>query len=449
MTAPVRTFTHDESGTPEARWSSAPGWSRVAKTPGLADLGVRRLVVVAAHPDDETLAAGGLIALAAAAGLEVCLVLLTDGEGSHPASPTTTSDELARLRVEESREALRLLAPHARLERLGLPDGSVAEHVDHVVTTIVDLVREDGPETLLVAPWRADGHTDHDAAGRAAAVAAWRTDARLWEYPVWLWHWGEPDDAPWGDLHVVPLPDEVRTAKAGAVACHRTQVARLSDEAGDERVLHDGMLAHFDRGHESFLSLGPLADDSLDRLHEDVDDPWSVRTSWYEERKRAVTLASLPHQRYSRALEVGGSIGRLAADLAGRCDELVVVDESEAAVRAAEAGLAGDAGVTVLRRTVPEQWPDGAFDLVVVSEVGYFLSPERLRQLVHRVDACLTADGVVVLCHWQHPIEGWPLDGARVAEIWQHESELPVLASHLEADFALHVLSRTAAHRAT
>ena len=104
--------------------------------------------------------------------------------------------------------------------------------------------------------------------------------------------------------------------------------------------------------------------------------------------------------------------------------------------------------VSVLQASVPEDWPGGRFDLVVVSEVGYFLSPDRLRRLVARVDESLSDDGAVVLCHWRHPVRGWPLDGRRVHEIWRVHSDLPVIATHVESDFRLDVFSRTTVHEA-
>lgn len=455
MTTGAPAFTHSEAGTSEERWRERSEWGQAQSLPSLESTGADRLVVVAAHPDDETLAAGGLMAVAARSGLEVLVVLLTDGEASHPDSPTTRPHELAGRRVDESRQALRRLAAAGTLERLGLPDGCVADHEDAVVTALVDIIAERGDRTLLVAPWRDDGHADHDAAGRAAGVAAHRTDATLWEYPVWMWHWCDPAGAPWADLHMLSLPEEDQQAKREAVALHRTQVAPLTAATGDEAVLHDGMLAHFRRPFEVFLRLGAAHDDSLERLHDSADDPWQVRTSWYEQRKRLVTLAALPHRRYARALEVGGSVGALAAELSRRCDELVVIDESATATSAAMASLAGDGdtgddgdagAVSVIQGSVPEDWPDGPLDLVVVSEVGYFLSPDRLRRLAARVETSLSRDGAVVLCHWRHPIRGWPLDGARVHEIWREESELPVIATHLEDDFRLDVLSRTAVH---
>ena len=445
MTVTRPAFSHTDAGTPEEAWRGRTEW-RSARALTLPDH-VRRVVVVAPHPDDETLAVGGLTAVAHEAGLAVDVVLLTDGERSHPESVTVTPQQLGARRVQESRAALSVLAPGARLHRVGLPDGGVSQHVEAVVAELVGLVGEAGPETLLVAPWRRDGHADHDAAGLAAGVAARRTDATLWEYPVWLWHWCDPDDAPWASLGVLQLPDSVRGVKARAVALHRTQLEPISPEPGDEVLLHDGFVAHFDRTFETFVLAGPPLDHALDRVHEESDDPWQVRTSWYEERKRAVTLTALPRRHFDRGLEIGGSVGALADDLAARCGELVVVDESRAAVHAARAALAEHHHVTVLRHTVPEEWPAGRFDVVVVSEVGYFLGPERLRRLARQVEACLTDDGVVVLCHWRHRAVGWPLDGDRVHEIWRAESRLPVAVSHVEEDFRLDVLTGTTAHR--
>ncbi len=438
-------FAHTDPGTPEEAWRDRPEWSaaRQLALPQQA----RRVVVVAPHPDDETLAAGGLMATAHEAGLAIDVVLLTDGERSHPDSTTVTPQQLGDRRVEESRASLSVLAPGARLHRVGLPDGRLDEQAEAMVAEIVRIVGEAGPETLIVAPWRRDGHSDHDAAGIAAGIAARRTDATLWEYPVWLWHWCDPADAPWPSLGVLPLTEDILQAKVRAVALHRTQLEPLSTAPGDEALLHDGFTAHFQRATETFVLAGLPLDHALDRVHADSDDPWQVRSSWYEERKRSVTLAALPRRRFDRGLEIGGSVGALADDLAVRCDELVVVDESRAAVHAARDALARHQHVTVLCHSVPEEWPAGRFDVVVVSEVGYFLGPGRLRRLARQVEGCLAEDGVVVLCHWRHPAVGWPLDGDRVHDIWRSASTLPVAVSHVEEDFRLDVLTTTRAHR--
>ena len=439
-------FHHADTGTAEQEWVVRREWASV---PGLSlgSDGTTRIVLVSAHPDDETLGAGGLLATAAAADMRVDVVLLSAGEASHPHSPTHTREDLARLRVEETRAALGLLAPSARLLVVGLPDGHLESHEDAIVEAVVRVVGEEGSGTLLAAPWRHDGHSDHEAAGRAAAVAAHRTDARLLEYPIWLWHWAAPDEAPWAAFRTLPLVGAVRARKSHALSVHRSQVAPLSSDPGDEALLHAGMLEHFVRDRETFIEEPSVTDEVFDRVHADAPDPWGVDRTWYEERKRELTLASLPRRRFRHALEVGCSIGALTARLAERCDEVLAVDESAVAVAAASQRLEAASNVRVDRARLPEAWPDGRFDLVVVSEVGYFLSPARLRRLIVSAEESLADDGVIVLCHWRHPVVGWPLDGPRVHELWRGATRLGVVAEHTEADFLLEVLGDTTDHR--
>lgn len=441
MTAASR-FRHVDDGTPESDWSAASQWADVTELRPF-DGGVERLVVVAAHPDDETLGAGGLIALADARDIQVNVVLLTAGEASHPGSPTHTREELTSVRLEEFRQALAGLAPLASTTFLGLSDGEVEHGRDAAIEAVVDVIGRHGQVTLVAAPWRRDGHADHDAAGHIAAIAAQRTDARLVEYPIWLWHWGCPDQAPWGELRRVPLTAEARARKLRAMAEHRSQVAALSPAEGDEAILHQGMLRHFERDHETFVvAAEPPLDVAFEELHAENADPWSVRTRWYEQRKRALTLAALPDDRYARGLELGCSIGTLAAELAPRCDALVAVDRSAAAITRAREALGPHPGAEAYRMTVPEEWPPGQFDLVVLSESGYFLSPQQLAETISRIRGSLTDDGTVLLCHWRHPIAGWPLDGDSVHDLVAERSALHVTVEHLERDFLLHVLRR-------
>jgi LmbE family N-acetylglucosaminyl deacetylase len=402
-----------------------------------------RLVVVAAHPDDESLGAGGLIATAAASGLAVYVVLLTAGEASHPESPTVTRHALATRRLAEAERALGILAPEAPLVFLGASDGGVAVVEAEVTASLVDLIG-DGRSTLLVAPWRHDGHPDHEAAGRSAAAAAMRTGARLAEYPVWMWHRDHPDQAPWSQMRRVDLSPQVTQRKWLAIHAHATQVRPLSPLPQDHELLSGRVLAHFNAPVEHFVTESAPVDGALDDLHRREADPWGVDVRWYEERKRQLTLAALPRPRFRRGLEIGCSRGALAEQLAARCDELVAVDRSPAAVAEARVRLSGSPGVQVEECDVPGDWPSGTFDLVVVSETGYFLSPGSLDRLIARISASLEPGGTVLLCHWRHPVKGWVLDGPDVHERFRASSLPPEMAHYQDRDVEISVLCPTA-----
>jgi hypothetical protein len=130
-------------------------------------------------------------------------------------------------------------------------------------------------------------------------------------------------------------------------------------------------------------------------------DPWGFASRWYEARKYALTLAALPEPRYRRAFEPGCSIGVLTAGLAGRCDYLLAADGVDDALTQARARLRGLDHVELARLVVPGQWPDGPWDLVVVSEIGYYLDQPDLGCLLDRAAATTAAGGTLVAVHWR------------------------------------------------
>ena len=433
-------FARAETGRDDETWRALPQWRSVPALRLGSDsdetgghlLGQRadhssreRLVVVVAHPDDETLACGGLLARAAEHDLPTVVVVATDGEASHPDSPTIDPETLAGLRREELIEAVAILHPAARLIRLGLPDGKLCGHEDTITDRLRDVVDAD---TLLVSTWRHDAHGDHEAVAQAAADVAIETGARHLEAPIWLWFWGEPVDVPWDRCAVLPLtPGEVE-AKRQALACYPSQTAPLSDAPGDEAVLDDTLLASFRRPYETYVETRvrppyvprarsrdstPDAAHVFEELHRSDVDPWRTGTSWYEARRRALALACLPRERVGTVLEVGCSVGELTAALAERADHVVAVDVSEAALAAAARRCAGRS-VRLERLRVPGEWPEGSFDVVVLSEIGYFLTGAELAETLWKACSALTPDGALLLVHWRHEVEGWPLDGSDV-----------------------------------
>jgi LmbE family N-acetylglucosaminyl deacetylase len=250
-------FDHLELGTPESAWVVDPRLITRAGPDLASSLGaITRLLVIAAHPDDESLGAGGLIATAAALGAPVHVIVATNGDASHPDSLTHTADRLAEIRRLEVRAAVTQLDPSAEVILLDLPDGRLGEHEPELAEVIATYLT-DG--TLLVTPWRDDRHPDHEACARAGADAIKRTSSPAsmahWQYPIWLWHWGVPDgpDLPWSSLGFLDLDPAARRAKARAVACHHSQHEPLSEQPGDEAILPPRLVEHFARPFEAFV----------------------------------------------------------------------------------------------------------------------------------------------------------------------------------------------------
>jgi LmbE family N-acetylglucosaminyl deacetylase/SAM-dependent methyltransferase len=493
------TFTHHDAGTSEAAWAG----SRAAGLPELplddAALAGRAFIVLAAHPDDESLGAGGLLARLHALGATVRVLLCTAGEGSHPGSPTTTPEQLAAVRLEEFGDALERLSGGGDLEwqYLGLPDGRLAGHREQVRAAVREAAGGCGhaaDEIVLVAPYRSDGHTDHDVLGSVAAELSAEAGHALLEYPIWYWLWaapGGPDDpagpddaagpedpagAAWRGWFRLPLSPAELQAKAAAMAAHSSQVQPLSGMPGDEVLLPPAFLAHFERTWETFAwhpadapahaaaGGGPAAGSRdpaenalaesgppcsyaagdaerlFDAVHARDEDPWRYTSSWYEQRKRSLTLAALPGSSYTAGLEIGCSIGTLSAELAPRCGSFLAVDASGTALDRAARRLAHLPSATTRHLTVPNEWPDGSFDLIVVSEVGYYLSPAELAGLFDRIDGSLMPGGTLALCHWRHPVSGWELDGDSVHAAARRHLGWTGGGIYQERDFILEVL---------
>jgi SAM-dependent methyltransferase len=135
-------------------------------------------------------------------------------------------------------------------------------------------------------------------------------------------------------------------------------------------------------------------------LYENDPDPWRFASSDYEKEKYAATLAVIGETRIARAWEVGCSIGVFTAALADLCDAVLAVDVADAALAQARRRCAGKPGVRLERLQVPAEWPEGRFDLIVFSEVLYFLSASDIRLTARRSVASLERAGRIVLVNW-------------------------------------------------
>jgi SAM-dependent methyltransferase len=129
-------------------------------------------------------------------------------------------------------------------------------------------------------------------------------------------------------------------------------------------------------------------------------DPWSFHTSWYEQRRYDVSMAALPEARYRRALELGCANGALTRRLATRCDEVHGIDISPTAIDLARRTCADLDHVVLTVGAAPEDLPDGRFDLVVMSEVGYYFTVAGLRDLLDALAGRLADGGTLLSVHW-------------------------------------------------
>jgi SAM-dependent methyltransferase len=177
-------------------------------------------------------------------------------------------------------------------------------------------------------------------------------------------------------------------------------------------------------------------------LYHGSADPWGFRDRWYERRKRAITMASLPDRHYTRCFEAGCSIGLVTKELAQRCDWVLAVDASEAAVQHAARAVDEFPHALVEQRMLPEQWPgDDRFDLVVLSEVGYYFDANDLSIVLDSAVGSLVPAGVLLACHWRHPVADHPLPGDAVHAAIATRPELVRSVHHAEADFLLEVFT--------
>ena len=235
----------DLPGTQEHTWDS---WPELRHLPAVDPRAWACVVVVAAHPDDEILGVGGTIAVLAAAGVRLRLVAVTDGEASHPGADPAV---IARTRAAESAAALDVLGAHdIEVVRLRFPDTGLAAREELLSAVLGEQCAGFG---VCLAPWEADAHADHEAAGRAACRAGRRAGVKVLTYPIWMWHWAKPGDrrVPWHRACQVRLPAAVAARKRDAIDVFASQLTDRGPDTGP--VLPAGIVAHFTRQEEVLL----------------------------------------------------------------------------------------------------------------------------------------------------------------------------------------------------
>lgn len=173
----------------------------------------------------------------------------------------------------------------------------------------------------------------------------------------------------------------------------------------------------------------------FDAMYAASPDPWGLTSRWYEARKYAITMAMLPKPHYRDAFEPGCSIGMLTDLLAPRCEWLLCCDIASAAVKAAAERTAAYRHVRVQQRALPRDWPEGQFDLIVLSEILYYFAGSDLDQVLDLTATALRPGGTLLAVHWRHPVAEHPRSGDNVHATLAARPELTRLAEHTEPDF--------------
>ena len=421
--------------------------SDIAKAPFLnkerlrADIG--DLMVLAPHPDDESLGCGGLIALMSKAGARVSVVFVTNGAASHT-SKTHPPEQLIELRKKEAMEACCILGVQEKdIHFLGQRDSGLSRFNESELKTLgqqIGALFQEGRFKALAIPWRRDPHPDHVVVNQLGAIALQGLDVRssekehrtkkehpiIIEYPVWLWRHGELEDWP-EESEVLPYRmdiSEVYDTKWQAINCHRTQLGGVIDDDPNGFVLTPHMLAPFATNLEYFFvaprnDLKTLDGAYFENLYSQSDDPWNFRNSAYEQDKYKEAQNALGSQHFEDGLELGCSIGIQTRLLASVCKHLIAVDISPIAIAEASEYCSDLGHVEFDVVDIVHEFPHGNYDLITCCELGYYLENRDLLQLFENMYQSLKVDGKLLMVHWTPFVPDYPLTGDAVHESFE------------------------------
>ena len=433
----------------ERRWLGDDRWDAVPvlDLPAVAQRYARVLVLVGATPTTRPSASVAWWPTSPTPAPPSSVLVATDGERSHPVErqpgprapwPLAPAREVER--------AVGVLAPGGPRRPTSACPTARWSSTRRPSSTRCGAVPTPTPWCSLRGSPTGTPTTTPSAGPCAAAVS--HSGADLAHYPIWLWHWGTPDALPWPDVVASETSRTASWRKRAALEEFPSQTTAWGDP--DDR----GRAARPGAGHGN-ASTAPAASSRRWSTPRSAlptrpattgwsaaprpgpsgstgctttgDDPWAFAGSFYEERRRALVLALLGCRRYGRALEIGCADGRLTA---GAARALRRGGRARHEPPGRDRGAARAPGAVVEQGMAPADLPPGPFDLVLLSEVGYFLTPLELVATLRRCEESLAPGGELVLCHWQHPTQDVPLDGVLV-----HEQAATVLRARRRATY--------------
>lgn len=160
----------------------------------------------------------------------------------------------------------------------------------------------------------------------------------------------------------------------------------------------------------------------FDETFRQSSDPWAYTSSFYETSKFRTTIKCLPKVQFKNAFEIGCAIGVLSQKLAKKCDRLLSVDHSEVGLEEARKRCAGLPQVRFEQMQIPQQFPTEKFDLILFSEVGYYLTMPDLLTTKQKIIDQLLPGGYLLMVHFRYPVESFILNGDIVHDTFLQES---------------------------
>ncbi len=217
------------------------------------------VIVVAPHPDDETLGCGGALALMRLLNYPVQVLVISDGTLSHPRSQKYPTPALRNLREQETLSALNILRVEATaVTFLRLPDGTISDFVasESICAACDAYLKAQLPKTIFL-PWRNDPHPDHRATWQLIhkAASTLPTLPRIIEYPIWDWDLEQRGSVK-NNAKITGWRLDITTvanSKQQAIAQYRSQTTNLIDDDPEGFRLTPEMLMHFSQPWELYF----------------------------------------------------------------------------------------------------------------------------------------------------------------------------------------------------
>lgn len=389
-------------------------------------------MILAPHPDDESLGCGGLIQYLTEQDVPLFVCFVTSGGASHRNSISYPSQILTEIREQEAINACKILGVDSnniiflRQNDAMLSDLQEDEKAE-IVSRLSNYLKEFDIDSFIL-PWRRDPHPDHMASYELGkhAVKMVEKDIQILEYPIWLWKNSQPEDWPlFEEVEIFRI--DVRSGlskKKNAIFAHQSQTSDLIKDDPQGFILTEDLLAPFLSPDEFFFfpvqqEIPSLEVGYFEVLYANNPDPWNFKDSEYENLKYKKINSFLENRNYDNGLELGCSIGVHTTFIAEHCKNLLAVDINESAIANAKELNPELSNVDFQVMDILTEFPVGPFEFISMCEMGYYFNRQDLLKTFQNIANNLGVKGNFLMVHWTSFVREYPLTGKLVHEIFQ------------------------------